>query len=293
MDLAGYVFEALRKDEEFILYRGQSKDVASQAAFASYCAPSTSDQADVRQEPRRSDSRSRVLVLSPVAEYPRAESLKRLEHEYSLREELDPTWVARPIAMARHWDQTVLVLEDPGGVPLDQLLGHPLDRDIPYATLAQAFQSLIRPLLSKSESELNDWRDALRKALGPNGQLMLDLVPELKLIIGAQPPVPDLPLQDAQGRFQLVFRRFIGVFARPEHPLGDLCFAAYSCVNLNTNLWESGDPLVEVQREAENGLDFAHKARFGLVIDTITTQLGLIRTLRGSTPKFGSFDDGQ
>ena len=48
---------------------------------------------------------------------------------------------------------------------------------------------------------------------------MIDLVPELKLIIGDQPPVPDLPPQEAQGRFQLVFRRFIGVFARPEHPL--------------------------------------------------------------------------
>jgi signal transduction histidine kinase len=48
---------------------------------------------------------------------------------------------------------------------------------------------------------------------------MVDLVPELKLIIGEQPPVPALPPQDAQGRFQLVFRRFIGVFARPEHPL--------------------------------------------------------------------------
>ena len=92
-------------------------------------------------------------------------------------------------------------------------------RDIPYATLAQAFQSLIRPLLSKSEAELRNWRDALREALGPNGQLIVDLVPELKLIIGEQPPVPELPPQDAQGRFQLVFRRFIGVFARPEHPL--------------------------------------------------------------------------
>ncbi len=48
---------------------------------------------------------------------------------------------------------------------------------------------------------------------------MVDLVPELKLIIGEQPPVPELPPQDAQRRFQLVFRRFIGVFARPEHPL--------------------------------------------------------------------------
>ena len=48
---------------------------------------------------------------------------------------------------------------------------------------------------------------------------MVDLVPELKLIIGEPPPVPELPPQDAQSRFQLVFRRFLGVFARPEHPL--------------------------------------------------------------------------
>jgi tetratricopeptide (TPR) repeat protein len=68
---------------------------------------------------------------------------------------------------------------------------------------------------------------------------------------------------------------------------------AYSCDALNTNLLASGDPLPDVQREAENGFEFAQKARFGIVIDIITAQLGLIRTLRGLTPKFGSFDDGQ
>ena len=92
-------------------------------------------------------------------------------------------------------------------------------RDIPYSTLAQAFQSLVRPLLAKSDVEFGHWREALREALGPNGQLMVDLVPELKLIIGEQAPVPELPPQDAQRRFQLVFRRFLAVFARPEHPL--------------------------------------------------------------------------
>jgi PAS domain S-box-containing protein len=463
LELPRYVLEALRKDEEFILYRGRSQDDTSQ-----------------------------VLVLSPVAEYPRPESLKRLEHAYSLKDELDPARSARPIGLARHWDRIVLVLEDPGGNPLDQFDGfgetrpngappaHALDlgfclrvgvnlaiaighlhrrgivhkdikpanvlvnaatgqvwltgfgiasrlprqrqspdfpeflegtlaymapeqtgrmnrsidsrsdlyslgitlyemltgslpftasdpmewvhchiarkpvppcerlknvpvpisdiimkmlaktaeeryltaagaesdlrrcladwetqgrieefplgehdtpdrllipeklygrrreietllasfervvasgrpelvlvsgysgigkssvvnelhkvlvptrglfasgkfdqykRDIPYATLGQAFQSLIRPFLGKSEAELNDWREALREALGPNGRLMVDLVPELELIIGEQPPLPDLPSQDAQGRFQLVFQRFIGVFARAEHPL--------------------------------------------------------------------------
>src|SRR6201999_2305889 len=92
-------------------------------------------------------------------------------------------------------------------------------RDIPYATLAPAFQSLVRSLLGKSDTELGGWRDAFLDTLGPNGRLMTDLIPELKLIIGDQPPVPELPPQDAQRRFQLVFRRFIGVFARPEHPL--------------------------------------------------------------------------
>ena len=59
----------------------------------------------------------------------------------------------------------------------------------------------------------------MRGALGPNAGLIVDLVPEVQLIIGEPPPVPELPPQDAQRRFQLVFRQFIGVFARPEHPL--------------------------------------------------------------------------
>ena len=92
-------------------------------------------------------------------------------------------------------------------------------RDIPYATLAQAFRSLVRPLIGESETELGRWREFLNEALGPNGQLIVDLVPELELVIGEQPPVADLPQQDAKIRFQMVFRRFLGVFARKEHPL--------------------------------------------------------------------------
>ena len=98
VDLSRYIFEALRKDEEFVLYRGQSQDDASH-----------------------------VLVLSLVLQDPTPEGLKRLEHEYSLRESLDPTWAARPIAMARYRGRAVLVSADSGGVPLDQLLGQPLN----------------------------------------------------------------------------------------------------------------------------------------------------------------------
>jgi len=92
-------------------------------------------------------------------------------------------------------------------------------RDVPYATLAQAFQTLVRQILVTSEAEVERWRRALLDALGPNGQLIINLVPEVEFIIGKQPPVADLPPQEARGRFQLVFRRFLGVFARPEHPL--------------------------------------------------------------------------
>jgi serine/threonine protein kinase len=98
IELSEHVIEALGKDKEFNLYRGRNKG-----------------------------DNSHVLVLSPLAEYPAPETLKRLEHEYSLREELDPTWAARAMAITRHWGRTVLVLEDPGGVPLDQLLGQTSD----------------------------------------------------------------------------------------------------------------------------------------------------------------------
>jgi PAS domain S-box-containing protein len=92
-------------------------------------------------------------------------------------------------------------------------------RDIPYATVAEAFRSLVRRILTQSDGEVLRWRNALAEALGPNGQLMVNLIPELELVIGKQPSVPDLPPQEAQNRFLMVFRRFLGVFARKEHPL--------------------------------------------------------------------------
>jgi predicted ATPase/signal transduction histidine kinase/CheY-like chemotaxis protein len=92
-------------------------------------------------------------------------------------------------------------------------------RDVPYATLAQAFKSVVRSLLGRSEAELRRWREALREAVGPNGQLIVNLIPELEVVIGPQRPVPDLPPRDAQNRVRRVFRHFLGVFARREHPL--------------------------------------------------------------------------
>ena len=89
IELAKHVFEALRIDEDSILYRGWKPE----------------------------DS-SRILVLAPAKEESGPEGLKRFEHEYSLKEELDPAWAARPIAVTFHWNRPVLVLQDPGGAPL-------------------------------------------------------------------------------------------------------------------------------------------------------------------------------
>jgi PAS domain S-box-containing protein len=92
-------------------------------------------------------------------------------------------------------------------------------RDIPYVTLAQALQTLVRQLLVKSEAELTVWREAILHALGAHGRLVVDLVPALEILIGPQPPVPDLPLREAENRFLTILGRFLAVFTRSDHPL--------------------------------------------------------------------------
>ena len=94
-----------------------------------------------------------------------------------------------------------------------------LTRDVPYATLTQAFRTLIRQILTKPEAELTAWRSELRQAVDPDGALIADIIPELKFIIGEQSAVPALPPAEAKARVLGGLRRLTGVFARPEHPL--------------------------------------------------------------------------
>lgn len=93
------------------------------------------------------------------------------------------------------------------------------NRDIPHGTLAQAFAVLIRHVLGSSEDQIARWREELSRALGVNAQAIVNLVPELELVIGKQAALTDLLPTEAQARFQAVVRRFLGVFARAEHPL--------------------------------------------------------------------------
>src|ERR1700716_663216 len=97
-EISSYTLESLRKDTEFVLYRGQ-----------------------------RETEPSRILVVAPLSKQPAQGTLRRLEHQYALRVRLDSAWAVLPLALVRLKGRTMLVLEDPGGEPLDRLLERQLD----------------------------------------------------------------------------------------------------------------------------------------------------------------------
>jgi predicted ATPase/signal transduction histidine kinase/tRNA A-37 threonylcarbamoyl transferase component Bud32 len=92
-------------------------------------------------------------------------------------------------------------------------------RNIPYSAAIKAFSRLVGQLLTESELELQQWKQKLLSAIEPNAQIIIDIIPELKLIIGKQPPVEELAGSEAQNRFNSVFSSFIRVFCQEEHPL--------------------------------------------------------------------------
>jgi predicted ATPase/signal transduction histidine kinase len=93
------------------------------------------------------------------------------------------------------------------------------NRDVPFATLAQVLRELTRWLLAQAPEALERWAVELGNALRPNASIVARLVPEIELVIGAQPEVPLLPPEETRNRFREVFRRFLRVFARGAHPL--------------------------------------------------------------------------
>ncbi|MBW4636411.1 MAG: AAA family ATPase [Iphinoe sp. HA4291-MV1] len=109
-------------------------------------------------------------------------------------------------------------------------------RTIPYASVILAFQELVRQLLTESEEQIQTWKQNLLEALGNNAQVIIDVIPEVELIIGKQPPVLQLGSVESQNRFNLVFQQFIGVFTKKEHPLviflDDLQWADSASLNL-------------------------------------------------------------
>ncbi|MEZ2229088.1 AAA family ATPase [Microcoleus sp.] len=92
-------------------------------------------------------------------------------------------------------------------------------RNIPYASLIQAFNSLLRQLLTENAASIETWRTKILTALGTDGKVIADVIPEVELIAGKQPNVPELGRVESQNRFNRVFKEFIRVFAQKEHPL--------------------------------------------------------------------------
>ncbi len=113
-----------------------------------------------------------------------------------------------------------------------------LQQNVPFSALVTALQDLVQQLLTESEEAIASWRRAIRDAVHPNGQLIVDVVPALELIIGKQPRVPELEAFEAQNRFNLVFQNFVQVFCKRAHPLvlflDDMQWADAASLNLVT-----------------------------------------------------------
>lgn len=93
------------------------------------------------------------------------------------------------------------------------------NRNIPLSAFVQALRDLMGQLLSESDKQLAQWRTQILAAVGENGQVLIDVIPELEQIIGKQPNAPRLSGGAAQNRFNLLFQMFIEVFTTAEHPL--------------------------------------------------------------------------
>jgi predicted ATPase/signal transduction histidine kinase len=137
-------------------------------------------------------------------------------------------------------------------------------RDIPYFTIIQALRDLALDILAEGELGIARWRQRLAQALGPHGKLVVDLVPQLGLVVGPQPPVPELPLTDSETRLRLVFGRLFAACAAPDHPLvmfiDDMQWADTASLSLIANLLTDGDTrhLLIIGAYRDNEVDPAH-----------------------------------
>ncbi len=142
-------------------------------------------------------------------------------------------------------------------------------RSKPYSAVAAAFSSLVLQLLAESSERRQALRDELLAAVAPNAQLLIDLIPELELIVGSQPPVPELPRTEAQNRFQIAFVSFVRVISS-KRPLviflDDLQFGDASTLNLIRWLATARDVehLLVIGAYRSNEVDVGHPLRLAL-----------------------------
>ncbi len=156
-------------------------------------------------------------------------------------------------------------------------------RDIPYAAPLKAFRNLMSQILTENSENIGKWRDKLLTALKVNAQIIIDVIPELKLIIGEQPPVLQLNASESQNRFNLVFQDFIKVFTQPEHPLvlflDDLQWADSASLNLIQLLMtaENRSYLLLIGAYRDNEVSSSHPLM--LTLDAIRQRNPIIETI--------------
>jgi predicted ATPase/signal transduction histidine kinase len=137
-------------------------------------------------------------------------------------------------------------------------------REVPYRTIVEAVRELALELLTRNELALARWRRRIIEALGSNGQLIVDLIPQLGLLIGPQPPPTALPPIEAEVRLRLLFRQMFSALATREHPLvlflDDLQWADPASLKLLVELVSDGDPrhLLLIGAYRDNEVDPAH-----------------------------------
>lgn len=139
-----------------------------------------------------------------------------------------------------------------------------LRQEIPHNGLIQALRQLVQQVLTESDDRIAGWRTRLQRAMGHLGQILIDVIPEIELILGAQPTVPPLGAVESQNRFNLVLQEFIRVFAQCDRPLvvilDDLQWADTALLNLIEqllcNLQDQALCLIGTYRPREVGLSF-------------------------------------
>ncbi|HEX7941240.1 MAG TPA: AAA family ATPase, partial [Gemmatimonadaceae bacterium] len=138
------------------------------------------------------------------------------------------------------------------------------ERNIPYFTITQALRELALDVLAEGELRIARWRQRFSQALGPHGKLVVDLVPQLGMIVGPQPPVPELSLTESEARLRLVFGRLFAACATPDHPLAmfidDMQWADTASLQLVANLLTDGNTrhLLIIGAYRDNEVDPSH-----------------------------------
>ncbi|MEG3971560.1 AAA family ATPase [Microcoleus sp. T2B6] len=154
-------------------------------------------------------------------------------------------------------------------------------RNIPFSAFVQAFRELMGQLLSESDAQLHRWKTLILTAVGESGQVLIDVIPELEHIIGAQSPALELSGSAAQNRFNLLMQKFVQVFTTAEHPLviflDDLQWADSASLKLLQLLMEDRGHLLVLGAYRDNEVSPAHP--FMLTVDEIVKSGAVVNTI--------------